>query len=367
MIQTPSSAVDLPKDPKYVPECFAWYTIGVLVIILRYVTRIRTVGFAGFRGDDYLAILYLALYTACIAIVYITYHTGANVDVRPDLVDKLTDEDIEILEYGSKLEWISFFIYSGCIWTLKFSVLFFYNRITLGVLRPNSIRFLFWLCGLTYIMLCIVALCSCRPIWLNWQVRPQPPAHCLWGPQNFWALVFFNVVTDAALMSIPAPMLWHLRVPLRKKVGVSLLLSSGIFVISTAVARACLTLVGDPTAITINLWGFRELGIGLVAVTAPVVSPMATPEFWRRGPYLRNDRRRMLQFSLKGAGGGGGGGWRAQRKSGFRDAEDLELQEIDEATVAATYIGPYDDETEDVGGRKNRADSGFNDQIGSTR
>ncbi|KAI1339081.1 hypothetical protein F5Y15DRAFT_93416 [Xylariaceae sp. FL0016] len=324
-MRSPSAIVQLPKDDSYVPECFAWYVIGTVVIILRYVTRIRTVGFRGFRGDDYLAVVYLALYSACIAIVYVTYHTGAVVDVPPDAVDQLTDDDIEILTLGTKLEWVSFFIYSGCIWVLKFSVLFFYNRITLGVLRRKTIKFLFWFCGMTYVILSLIVLCACRPISRNWQVRPQPPPVCLWGPQNFWALVFFNVITDAALMSIPAPMLWHLRVSMRKKIGISVLLSSGFFVISTAVVRACLTLIGNPTVITINLWGFRELGIGLIAVTAPVIYPMFTPEFWRKGPYIRNDRRRMLQFSLRRPG-----------KNLSKDV-DLELQAIDDGTTPGRY------------------------------
>ncbi|KAH9895358.1 hypothetical protein F4778DRAFT_746435 [Xylariomycetidae sp. FL2044] len=320
VMRSPSPIVPLPKDDSYLPECFAWYAIGVITIILRYVTRIRTVGISGFRGDDYLALLYLILYTACIVIVYITYYTGGAVNVTPEIVDLLTDEDVKILRMGSWIEWISFFIYSGCIWTLKFSVLFFYNRLTLGVLRRKTIKFLFWACGVSYVVLCLIALLSCRPIPRNWQVRPLPGPVCVWGPQNFWALVFINVISDAALMSIPLPILWHLRVSIRKKIGVTLLLSSAIFVISTAIVRAVLTLDGRPTIITINLWGFRELAVGLISVTAPVVYPIVTPEFWRAGPYIREDRRRMLEPSLR------------QPEPNFRD-DAIELQSIDEMTV----------------------------------
>ncbi|KAH6652430.1 hypothetical protein BKA67DRAFT_573979 [Truncatella angustata] len=297
-MEGPSSVVSLPKDDSYVPECFAWYTVGVLVILLRFATRVRTVGLSGFRGDDYLAILYIALYTTCIIIVYVTYYTGASLNIDPSKVDLLTDNDIRILVMGSRIEYASFFIYVGCIWTLKFSVLYFYNRITLGVLRRKTVMFLWWFCIGSFFVVCTTALCSCYPVQRNWQVRPLPSGNCTYRPQNFVVLAVFNVLSDAALMSIPIPIMSHLRVTTRRKIGISILLSSGVFVISTAVIRVVLTLIGEPTIITINLWGFRELGVGLIAVTAPIVYPMFTPEFWRAGPYVRQNRRNILQASL---------------------------------------------------------------------
>jgi hypothetical protein len=82
-----------------------------------------------------------------------------------------------------------------------------------------------------------------------------------------------------------------LRVSLPRKIGIGFLLSSGVFVISTAIVRAITTLSGSPSVIKINLWGFRELGVGLISVTLPILSPMATREFWRRGPYRRDHHR----------------------------------------------------------------------------
>jgi hypothetical protein len=34
-----------------------WYGIGCLIIFLRYAVRLRTVGFRGFEGDDYVAFI----------------------------------------------------------------------------------------------------------------------------------------------------------------------------------------------------------------------------------------------------------------------------------------------------------------------
>lgn len=93
----------------------------------------------------------------------------------------------------------------------------------------------------------------------NWVVRPLPSHRCTFRPQNFWVLVILNVLTDGLIMTIPVPILWQLRVSKLRKVGVSLLLCSGVFVISTAVVRAAFTIAGAPSVITINRWGCKYL------------------------------------------------------------------------------------------------------------
>ncbi|KZL68578.1 cation diffusion facilitator 1 protein, partial [Colletotrichum incanum] len=293
IMRGPSPNVQLEQDDSYLPEVWAWYAIGVFIILLRFAVRIRTVGIRGFRGDDYLALPYLALYSINVYVVQITYYTGGNIDITADVVPRLSEHDVEVLELGSKLEFISWYSYPGCIWVLKFTVLFFYKRLTLGILRRRTMVALFWLCGLSYIALCMTITLSCTPFSDNWRIRPLPGPECTFRPQNFWVLLWLNVLTDAALLSIPVPILWHLRVSLKRKIGVGILLSSGIFVISTAIVRAITTLGGSPSIININRWGFRETAVGLITVTLPVLSPLATRAFWRRGPYIRDHYDRV--------------------------------------------------------------------------
>jgi len=92
-------------------------------------------------------------------------------------------------------------------------------------------------------------------------------------------------MTDASLLSIPIPMLWKLKVPLKKKIIIGLILSSGVFVIAAAIIRAVLSLDTVPSASNINRWGVRETIIGLITVNIPVLRPLLTKSFWRLGPY----------------------------------------------------------------------------------
>lgn len=89
--------------------------------------------------------------------------------------------------------------------------------------------------------------------------------------------------TDAAILYVPMPLLWELRVPLRQKFAIGLLLSSGIFVISAAILRVASTLAANPSALTINRWGVRETIVGIIAVNLPISPPLFRKSFWRNG------------------------------------------------------------------------------------
>lgn len=204
----------------------------------------------------------------------------------------------------------------------------------------------------------------------NWVVRPLPSHRCTFRPQNFWVLVILNVLTDALIMTIPVPILWQLRVSKMRKVGVSLLLCSGVFVISTAVVRAAFTIAGAPSVITINRWGcmyplknivlrrddfsfpfsppfirdyvltrfqVRETAVGMLAVNAPVLIPLFSKAFWARGPYRPG--RQPGQAQGAGIFGGGNHGNR-RRPAGAPRPTVFEIpSEMTWTTQGATTYG----------------------------
>lgn len=86
-------------------------------------------------------------------------------------------------------------------------------------------------------------------------------------------------------MSIPTPLLFRLRISWPRKVGVSALLLSGVFMIATAIVRAVQTLTGAPSVININRWGFRETAVGMIAVNAATLLPLFKRPFWVRGGH----------------------------------------------------------------------------------
>jgi hypothetical protein len=46
--------LDRDMSPRFLPEVWAWFGIGCLIMALRYAVRLRTVGLRGLQGDDYI-------------------------------------------------------------------------------------------------------------------------------------------------------------------------------------------------------------------------------------------------------------------------------------------------------------------------
>ncbi|EHA54561.1 hypothetical protein MGG_01420 [Pyricularia oryzae 70-15] len=300
---SPSSAVNVEVNKGYVVEVWSWYTIGMIIIALRHGVRLRTVGFGGYQGDDYLSFLAIILYTVDSTLGYLAYYAGGNISVKPDQVDSLSDEDVRVLEWGSKMEFVTWYTYPAFVWVMKFSILFFYQRLGVGLIKESTIKLLFIFCGVTWAALVASVSLTCLPFHNNWTVWPLPGERCIFRAQNFYALAVLNIVTDVCILTIPAPMLWHLRVSIWKRIGVTCLLCGGLFVISAAIIRCALTLTAAPSVLTINIWGYRETVIALVAVTAPVLSPLFRKGFWRRGGWVRrpstDPQRRVAEAELR--------------------------------------------------------------------
>ncbi|KAF7557552.1 hypothetical protein G7Z17_g570 [Cylindrodendrum hubeiense] len=243
------------EDPAFLPEAWALYGIGTAIIFMRFGVRLKTVGWRGFQGDDFFSALVLLFYAIDAAVVHLIYFLGTNVEAAAQMkTETLSKQDLSDFTKGSKLEMVAWYSYTALIWSLKGTMLCFFSRMTIGTWHNT-----------------------------NWQVVPDPGSRCTFKMQNLVVTTVFNVLTDALILFIPMPLLWKLQVPLRKKIVISLLLSSGAFVIAAAIIRIVLTLSAHPSALTINSWGVRETLVGLITVNIPILRPMFNRNFWRWG------------------------------------------------------------------------------------
>lgn len=67
---------------------------------MRFLTRIKTVGFRGFQGDDYFSILVLLFWTMDAVTVHIIYFVGTNLEAVGATIP-LTDKQLADNTYGS--------------------------------------------------------------------------------------------------------------------------------------------------------------------------------------------------------------------------------------------------------------------------
>lgn len=152
-------------------------------------------------------------------------------------------------------------------------MLFFFNRLTFGLGQQRWVKILGWVVGITYIVVFLTISVGCHPIQKNYQVLPYPGDACAVKEQNFYVSTVLNVITDAAILVVPMPLLFRLQAPFRKKIALATLLSSGIFVITAALVRIIMTLSANASAVNINRWGVRETIAGIIAVNIPVIKP----------------------------------------------------------------------------------------------
>lgn len=93
----------------------------------------------------------------------------------------------------------------------------------------------------------LVNVFSCNPIQGSWRLEESATAVCINRPAFYFAQASFGIATDIATVILPLPMLKSLHLPLKQKVGVSLVLTMGAFVCVVSIIRlqSLYTLLSD--------------------------------------------------------------------------------------------------------------------------
>ncbi|KAI9692008.1 MAG: hypothetical protein M1820_009626 [Bogoriella megaspora] len=126
----------------------------------------------------------------------------------------------------------------------------------------------------TWLACVLTHVCICLPASRSWQIKPYPGDNCTIRPPNYVVIATLNVLTDFGIILIPMPLLFKVKVPLRHKIILGFLFSSGIFVIIATILRAYYSLksISDlPIALG---WADRETFVATLVVCAPGIKPL---------------------------------------------------------------------------------------------
>ncbi|KAF7554023.1 hypothetical protein G7Z17_g3224 [Cylindrodendrum hubeiense] len=242
-------------------EAWTEYGIGSLVLLLRFFARWKTVGLKNWQGDDIFAMLSLAE----LVMLELIGQNGTNIGVTNEIGATLTDEEIAKREFGSKCLLAGWNFYVTLIWCLKGTMLCFYNRMTLGLKQQKIVKWTQLVSVLAYIGVIAVIWGHCTPVHKNWQVTPYP------GVANYITLVVLNISTDLVIVCIPVPILWKVKLNLKRKLIVGVLLDiSGIN--------------------TSTIWAIRETFVGIIAVNAAAIKPLFSASRWIGSSKGSSDR-----------------------------------------------------------------------------
>lgn len=189
ILQSPKMAQATP----FQKEAWTEYGIGVLIILGRIFARWKVVGVKNWQGDDYFAILALLFWTAELTMLELIGQHGANIGLTNAQRAAMTPDQVKSLVIGSKCLLAGWVCYVTLIWCLKACMLFFYNRLTLGLMQQKLVRINAVLCALSYVAVIFTIFFHCLPIQKHWQIYPDPGDHCTVDRINYIVLAVTNV------------------------------------------------------------------------------------------------------------------------------------------------------------------------------
>ncbi|KAF4831105.1 hypothetical protein CGCTS75_v005316 [Colletotrichum tropicale] len=170
-------------------------------------------------------------------------------------------------------------LYVVGLMTLKASVLFFFLRI----FPTRGFRKIIWathglnfLIGLIYI---ILTFAQCRPLslyWTGWNKNESyKNERCLDFNKFILSHAIINIILDVWMLILPLTQLYKLNLVLRKKIGVMLMFSVGLFLTAVSAIRIH-TMVRFMTdsnvtsqALWVYVWTFTELCVGVFVACMP--------------------------------------------------------------------------------------------------
>ncbi|KAL8635162.1 MAG: hypothetical protein Q9228_007322, partial [Teloschistes exilis] len=308
----------------FIAEAFSLLAISLVVIALRWVSRVWTVGFRKLAVDDYLMVVAGALYSAETTVAYYVgnpWHGLANSGMTPEYRAALDpkSEEYRLRVGGSKNQLVGWLVYTVLLWTLKTCMLIFYSRLTDGVHNMRiRIRIGAVMLIVTFLATFLTILLGCQPIHRHWQINPDPGNFCQPAISKLQVavLITLNISTDFYLMSVPLPMIWGSRLATKRKWALSVMFSGGILVMVAGILRCVLILtsgVNGPQQA--GQWSIRESFIAVTVGNLPMLYTLfqrlhssALTSLSSANAKSSDKRKSYPLGSYEPSAGGGGGG-----------------------------------------------------------
>ncbi|KAK0642033.1 hypothetical protein B0T16DRAFT_335240 [Cercophora newfieldiana] len=273
----PGSAPDLDTSTLSTNVIVAWsimMSFAAVTVGLRFYTRRLIIHVLGIEDWLILAAMILAV-GACVGFIRQTFSAlGHHIwTVAPEAMTK----------WGME-QWYSFLFYTMSLACTKMSILFLYLRIMpFGLIRIAN-----------QVVMAIVMICNiwvfvgffvnCIPLAKTWD--PSVAGSCLPMLSVTLGNSILHVITDFAIFVLPIPILVKLKINYKKKVGLVLVFSLGLFVCLVSMIRLIsLTRLDYSdvtyTVSTIAYWGAVEVNLAIICACLTTLKPLLVHLFPR--------------------------------------------------------------------------------------
>lgn len=184
------------------------------------------------------------------------------------------------LTFALKLFYISESLYLTLLGLTKVSIIFFYLRIF-----PNPrFRVFCWvvMCWVlvsttTFVILQIFQCTPISAIWRSWEGNYPVPYHCFDVNALAYAAASFSIAQDIVILAMPLPLLLSLNTKWRRKVGIVIMFSLGVFVLATSCIRLRFLVLFARTTnpawdySDVLVWSGVEVAVSIIVSSLPAI------------------------------------------------------------------------------------------------
>lgn len=174
------------------------------------------------------------------------------------------------------VEWI----YLAAVTLPKLSILSMYLRIFTTKLYRRSVYVLGVILIMTFVVGGLTGSLGCQPLAFFWDPT-IPGGHCIDINAFFRWISLPNILTDVAMLVLPQPLIWTLKITRNQKIGLTLTFLTGsvgliasIFRFTTFFRNDAIT-DGTFSSVELMSWTIIEPGIYLMAACLPPLRPLA--------------------------------------------------------------------------------------------
>jgi hypothetical protein len=121
---------------------------------------------------------------------------------------------------------------------IKSSILLFYVALSRG--QPSFRLGTFFMLGFVNIVglvLTLINIFQCRPVAAVFDNPTPPGANCIDIVALYVSTAPINIITDIAIIFLPMPTLWRMRLPKKQRIILVFVFGTGIFVTVISVIR----------------------------------------------------------------------------------------------------------------------------------
>ncbi|KAI5459713.1 hypothetical protein BGZ63DRAFT_415220 [Mariannaea sp. PMI_226] len=256
-------------------ESWVLYVLGVIVVIMRLISRRMKLGnWNSLAPEDYIVVFALINFTGVVVSINEVAKNGSNY-MPEEVALHLTPAQRDQAIFGSKMTFVLEIFTLTATWSIKICLLLMYNRLTEGtsVRHRWVVRFVSGYCAFTYLLVVFMFVFYwCHPTYEYWAV-PVRIEQCATYYHHLIFATACNISSDLMLLVIPIPIIYRIRLPLKRKVGLCAVFSLGIFNILAAILNRYYNF-SNPNSYVFLYWYVAEVGIAMYVGNLPLCWPV---------------------------------------------------------------------------------------------